>query len=183
MRSKSTALLNILAAANRTDASSAEDLCREQLSNVSRWELRSAYEQAGPERPYPRTLPNGCYFLCVLGAGPVPKELKLVPWDGKCFLGNGSIINRFGQAGKACPAHPVKALTAHYEVGPSWADPAHGGAVVIQYSGLVSPMRDELRDAGDADGFADLHDTWLGKFYLNKVQVVDFALLPVMCNS
>ena len=67
---------------------------------------------------------------------------------------------------------------------PETADPEHGGAYVIDYEGRVDHfMRDEIRDAGDADGYAALHDTWLGKFYADKTQVVDFALLPVSCGE
>lgn len=58
------------------------------------------------------------------------------------------------------------------------------GRYVIDYEGRVDHfMRDEIRDAGDAVGYAALHDTWLGKFYAAETQVVDFALLPVSCGE
>ncbi len=112
--------------------------------------------------------------------------LEQVPWDGKCFrtpptaTRNGSMINAFGKPGKACTPR-LDFLTADFFNGESWSDPSGGGAVVIQYTGAVNWMRDELRDAGGAAGYAALHDTWLGKFYISRDEVTDFALLPVAC--
>ena len=52
---------------------------------------------------------------------------------------------------------------------------------MIEYTGAVGWLRDELRDAGGAAGYAALHDTWLGKAYISRDEVTDFALLPVAC--
>ena len=65
-------------------------------------------------------------------------------------------------------------------MGPSWADPDGGDAVVIEYAHPAA-MRDELRDAGDAEGYEALHGMYLGKFYWDQAKIVDFALLLVSC--
>ena len=176
------ALLDALAAVNNLDATAAEALCAGALANATKADALAAFHAAGA----PAALPHGCYFLCVIGAGLVPSVLEKVPWDGKCFrtpptaTRNGSMINAFGKAGKACTPR-LDFLTADYFKGESWSDPSGGGAVVIQYNGAVNWMRDELRDAGGAAGYAALHDTWLGKFYISRDEVTDFALLPVAC--
>ena len=176
------ALLDALAAVNNSDATAAEALCAGALANATKADALAAFHAAGA----PAALPHGCYFLCVIGAGLVPSILEKVPWDGKCFrtpptaTRNGSMINAFGKPGKACTPQ-LDFLTADFFNGESWSDPSGGGAVVIQYNGAVNWMRDELRDAGGAAGYAALHDTWLGKFYISRDEVTDFALLPVAC--
>ena len=112
---------------------------------------------------------------------PIPATLSLVPWNGKCFDGKSTITNRFGGDRHACSGH--EALSAWYGRGESKADPGTGGAVVIKYSGLESPMHDELRDAGNAAGFGALHDIWISKFFLGGMQLADFVLLPVACGA
>lgn len=176
-------VLDALLASNVTDRSDAESLCATgALAYADAKAADAAFKAAAPRTNASvlATGLSGCYFICILGrkVRPIPSVLSKVPWNGKCFDGNHTIVNRFGPAGDACRG--FNALKAWYGYGDSKADPGRGGAVVIRYS--PEPMRDELRDAGDAPGCASLHDTWVSKFFLAGQQVADFALLPVRCD-
>ena len=176
-------ILDALGRYNRSEAASAQVLCAGAIGNATAKMMHAGFVAAAPNMPSPQQLPRGCYFLCIAGAAtqPLSKALGKIPWDGKCFRGNGSLINQFGQAGHAC-ASRLDGLQATYAGGASWADPTGGGAIVIEYHGAVAAMRDEIRDAGDAIGYSALRDTWLGKFYLARMPVADFLLMPVQCT-
>ena len=180
--SSTPSVLEALLAANISDAASSVELCTSgALAHADAKASDAAFKAAAPLNL--TSFPTAkCYFICITGrkVRPIPAALSLVPWNGKCFDGKSSITNRFGSDRHACSGD--EALTAWYGRGESKADPGNGGAVIIKYSGLESPMRDELRDAGNAAGFGALHDVWISKFFLGGVQLADFVLLPVACG-
>ena len=143
-----TSILDSLRRYNRSQAAPAEALCADEIGHATPGAMHAAFASAAPHAPSPRTHPRGCYFLCIAGSSArlLPTALGKLPWDGKCFQGNGSLINQFGHAGHACAAR-VEALRATYAPGPSRADPAGGDAIVIEYHGAVAAMRDEYADA------------------------------------
>ena len=175
-------VLDALLATNVSDATTALHACHVgKLAHANATAADDAFRASAPRGH--RAALKGCYYICILGRSvrPIPGIISRVPWNGKCFDGNQTIINRFGSPEAACTGH--EALKAWYGHGESRADPGTGGAVVIEYHGLESPMRDELRNAGDAEGCGALSNIWLSKFYLGQEQMADFALLPVECGG
>ena len=172
-------VLSILASYNRTDKAAAETLCSTGLAAATHRTMSAAYAASGPHKPSPTHSPSGCYFLCIPTLCVEPHKLSDVPWNGKCFEANNTLVNKFGPHGHACSSE-IEGLRARYGPGESWADAKDGGAIVIDhYPSVAGIMRDELRDAGDAR--PELRDTWMGKVYLSRLLLADFVLLPVSC--
>ena len=184
LRQESVTILDLLRHYNRSQAESAQALCASPLASATEDMMHAGFLAAAPYASSPSQMPQGCYFLCIAGTAmrPLPKAANKIPWDGKCFHGNRSLVNKFGQAGHAC-ASQVDGLKATYSRGSAWDDPTGGGAVVIEYHAPLAQMRDEVRDAGDAIGYRELRNTWLGRFYLAELHVLDFILMPVQCDS
>ena len=177
-----SSLLSLLAAANVTDPSTAEALCRGDLSTVHANASREAFALAGSSTtPVPPAA--GCYFFCELGkrTGLIPVIMSEIPWNGMCFSSDGKhVVNRFGPSGRACPRIGWKEVRGTCAAEQSWADPS-AEAIVSNFNLILKPMRHELRDAGRASGFERLKGTWLGAYYMTGLHLMDFALLPVQC--
>jgi len=140
----------------------------EQWIGLSREQLDTIYKQAKPG-----SLPQGdTYGTAILAGGPLPKlfakAANLLAWQGKVFdlfapnFNSGVVVNKVSPLG-------VNLIVAKVYRGESWMDGKD--TIIIDYSStslFAQKIRDEIREIEPG--------LYLGKVWLGKTRILDFAL-------